>query len=67
MDTAINIGGTIPAESVKAVEDAVARILEVAFATRMDQETVRAALEQLQVFSVKNASISNCTIVGEQK
>lgn len=68
MSTGVRIEGPkVEREAVEAVADAVKKVFESAAATRMDQETVRAALSLVGALGQgppSPTSINNCSFKG---
>jgi hypothetical protein len=59
---AVRIGSTVKGEAVEGFAAGIDKIFTSAFNNRIDQDTVRVALEQLGRLGTVHASVSDCTI-----
>lgn len=67
MDNAIKVGNEVSKESAENLKDLIENIFRVGFETRMDQETVRKALDVIEkVSEIRNVTITNSTFSGDK-
>jgi hypothetical protein len=67
MDNAIKIGNEVSKETSENLKDIITTIFTVGAESRMEQETIRAALTLVaQVSEVKNTTINNSTFSGDK-
>lgn len=67
METAIKVGSEVSKDSAENVAKTVERIFRVGYATHMDQETIRRALDAMSSsFSVNGLTITGAAINGDK-
>ena len=67
MENAIHVGSTVEKETVENLKDLFGGIFKSAYDNRMEQRTVRAAIDAIgRIVDINNVTIQSCVINGDK-
>lgn len=68
METGINVSSTVTEQKVKAVTNAVVKVIEACASAHLSDDNTKRALSVLtESFAINGLSISNCSINNTEK